>query len=311
MESKDNSFIEKENFLITSVSKIKKTPINIETNTEQKPIKINETARITNSKSCFPEINYKTSFPNERNNYFKLKTNKTHYKNIKKQKIDIGLKKMELFIHPINKTVLEINGIKAMKENLIKQKFIDLHKFKLQINPDNYYHNYGLNKYIIITNNNRNKRNHSFNFHFNNVSSYNNLILKEEEDKINMNINKSKKKLYNNVKICNYKNNLILKEEEDKINMNINKKKLYKNIKLCNYKNNISVLKNFPCRLNARNPNDHIINSFTEENGLLENTNSLWRGKNINDIINNKTNLNFFQNFIKNSKHIGKLKSLE
>lgn len=280
MESKDNSFVEKENFLITSVSKIRKTPRNIETNTDQKPIKINETARITNSKSCFPKLNYKTSFPNERNNYCKLKTNKTHYKNIKKQKIDIGLKKMELFIHPINKTVLEINGIKAMKENLVKQKFNDLHKFKLQINPDNYYHNYGLNKYIIITNNNRNKRNHSFNFHFNNVSSYNNLILKEEEDKINMNINKSKKKLYNNVKICNYKNN-------------------------------ISLLKNFPCRLNIRNRNDHIINSFNEENGLLDNTNSLWRGKNINDIINNKTNLNFFQNFIKNSKDIGKLNSLE
>lgn len=273
MESKNNSFVEKENILITSVSKIKKTPKNMETNTEQKSIRINKTPRITNSKNFFPKLN-KTYFPNERNNYYKLKTNYTKYK--KKPKIDnIGLKKLESFINPINKTVLEINGIKEMKENLVKKKFNDFHKLKLQINPDNYYHSYGLNKYIIITNNNRNKRNHSFNYQFNNVSSYNNIILKEEEDKINMNINKSKNKLYRNVNI---------------------------------YKNNIASLKNLPCRINIRNRNDHIINSFSDENGLLDNTNSLWRGRNINDIVNNKTNLYFFQNFIKNSKNIGKLK---
>ena len=282
METKDNSFTENENILITSVSKIKKTPRNTETNTDRKPIRIYETTRITNSKSYFPKLNYKTSFPNERNNYCKLKTNYTNYKNNKKPKInkDISLKKMELFIHPINKSFLEINGIKTMKENLVKQKFHDLHKYKLQINPDNYYHTYGLNKFIIITNNNKNKRNNSFNYQFNNVSSYNNIILKEEEDKINMKINKNNNKLYKNIK----------------------------NINLC--KNNISLLKNFPCRLNARNRNDYIIKSFSEENGLLDNTNSLWRGKNINDIINNKTNLNFFQNFIKNSKYLVKLKHL-
>lgn len=280
MESKNDSFEEKENFLITSITNIKKTPRN---SAKKSKININETTTPTmNSKISFPKLNYKTTFPNQRNNYSKLRTNySNNTKNKKKKpKIEIGLKKLELFIHPINRSVLEIKGIRALKENLVKKRFNDLHRYKLQINPDNYYHTYGLNKFIIITNSNsNNKRNKSFNYQFNNVSSYNNILLKEDEDKIN-------------------------------INMNYNKNKLYKNIKINNYKNNISLLKNVPCKLKNRKCNDYIINSFNEEKQLV-NTNCLWRGRNINELINNKTNLNFFRNFIKNSKNIGKIKAIE
>lgn len=262
----DNSII-KNKIIITSISQTNRTLNNyyIERNTKM------------NSELSFPKISYTFTSPSQRNNFNCLKTTYSDYRTLKKPKIELNLKKMELFIRPIYKSVLEKNGIKALKESLTKKKFNELHKYKLEINPKNYYHNYGLNNYIVITNNKK-KKNYSSDYQYNNISSYNNIYIK--------------------------------KDEEKKMNMKLNKKKLYKDIKINNYKNNICLYKNVPFRIKNTKSNEYIINSFNEEKGLT-NINSLWRGKNINDIIHNKTNLNFFRNFIKNSKNIGKLKIAE
>jgi len=289
MESRENNSLNKEKLMITSLCNIRKIPkdMNLE-NTPKKiivntPVKLteneiknrNRTSTIMNNSSLsFPKITY-TSI-NQRNNYNKLQTNYSNYKKHKRPKIEISLKKMDLFIHPINRSVLEINKLIEIKENLIKKRFNELHKFKLQINPNNYYRNYGLNKYIEITNNNS-KRNNSLDYKFNNVSSYNNILLKEEENKLNT--ARDKKKSYKNIAINKYKD--------------------------CSY-----LLRGVPPRMKNKYDSDYILTSFNEENGLI-NSNSLWRGKNINDIIDNKTNLNFFKHFNRNSKNFGKLKAIE
>ena len=289
MESRENNSLYKEKLMITSLCNIRKIPkdMNLE-NTPKKiientPVKVTEneiknrngTSTIMNNSSfSFPKITY-TSI-NQRNNYNRLQTNYSNYKKHKRPKIEISLKKMDLFIHPINRSVLEINRLIEIKENLVKKRFNELHKYKLQINPNNYYRNYGLNKYIEITNNNS-KINNSLDYQFNNVSSYNNILLKEEENKLNT--------------------------ARDK-------KKSYKNIAINKYKDCSNLLRGVPPRMKNKYDSDYILTSFNEENGLV-NTNSLWRGKNINDIIDNKTNLNFFKHFNKNSKNIGKLKAIE
>ena len=289
MESRENNSLNKEKLMITSLCNIRKIPkdMNLE-NTPKKiivntPVKLteneiknrNRTSTIMNNSSLsFPKITY-TSI-NQRNNYNKLQTNYSNYKKHKRPKIEISLKKMDLFIHPINRSVLEINKLIEIKENLIKKRFNELHKFKLQINPNNYYRNYGLNKYIEIINNNS-KRNNSLDYKFNNVSSYNNILLKEEENKLNT--------------------------ARDK-------KKSYKNIAINKYKDSSYLLRGVPPRMKNKYDSDYILTSFNEENGLI-NSNSLWRGKNINDIIDNKTNLNFFKHFNRNSKNFGKLKAKE
>ena len=269
MNSKLHNNLEKEKFLITSVSSKDKTPNSIEK--KSKNYFGSKTARADTE--YFPKLTYASMSPNIRNNFNYEKIN-SNFKKKKKQKNDEGLKKIELFIKPINRSVKEINNLRALKENLVKKRFNELHKFKLQINPNNYYHNYGLNDYIIITHNNRNKRNHSYDYKYNNISSYNNMFVRDEIKKTTINMNKNK---------------------------------FYRNIKINNFKKNICLLKNIPNRIKNKNKKDFIINSFNDEK-YFENNNSLWRGKNINDIISNKTNINFFKNFIKNSKKIGKIK---
>ena len=45
-----------------------------------------------------------------------------------------------------------------------------------------------------------------------------------------------------------------------------------------------------------------------ENNDTLLDKNSIWRGKNINEMIRNSINFDFFQIFLKNSKSMGKIK---
>ena len=268
MESNQQNSIKKEKILITTISNKKKTP-----KITEKKLSGTITIR-TDSKFLFPKLVYSTFSPNQRNNYSNLQTTYSDYKKIKKPKIEIGLKKLELFIRPVNRSEKEINNLREIKENLVKKRFNELHKYKLQINPNNYYRNYGLNNYIIITNNNINKKSYSLDYQYNNISSYNNIPLKNEERKMSL---------------------------------NINKKKFYKDIKKNNCKKNICLLKSVPFRMKSKRNGNHIFNSFNEDE-ILKNNNCLWRGKNINDIIHNKTNINFFKNFIKNSKNMGKIK---
>jgi hypothetical protein len=287
MKSKENSSLNKE-LMVTSLYNIRKSlkDKNIENISYKKPIKIpiklknneiNDGTTINLSKSSslyFPKLN--NTISNKRNNSSKLETYYSNYKKHKKPKIEISLKKMESFIRPINKHVLEINKLNEIKENLIKKRFNELHNYKLQINPNNYYHNYGLNEFIEITNNNT-KKNKSLDYQYNNISSYNNIILKKEDNKHNTSRGKTK---------------------------------IYRNIGTNISKNSSHLLTSVPLTLKNKNKKGHnyIIININEENDFF-NTNSIWRFKNINDIINNKTNLNFFKNFIKNSRYMGKLKT--
>ena len=268
MESNQQTSIKKEKILITTISNKNKTPKNTE-----KKLSGTITAR-TDPKFLFPKLAYTTFSPNQRNNYSNLQTTYSNYKKIKNSQIEIGLKKMELFIRPVNRSEKEINNLREIKKNLVKKRFNELHKYKLQINPNNYYRNYGLNNYIIITNNNSNKKSYSHDYQYNNISSYNNIALKDEDKKMSLHLNKNK---------------------------------FYKDIKKSNCKKNLCLLKSVPFRAKSKRNDDHIINSFNDDE-ILKNNNSLWRGKNINDIIRNKTNINFFKNFIKNSKNMGKIK---
>ena len=276
MEANEEYLLEKEKFLKTSVSITRRSPKN-----ESLFNNINEptiTNTISTTTFSFPKKKYITIVENQRNHLYNLHPNYSNYKKVKKKKIDISLKNMELFIHPINKTVLETDRLRAIQEKMIRKKFNEMYKYKLQINPNNYYHSFGLNNFIIITNKNSKIKNNSYDYKFNNISSHNYIKLKNEENKAAI--------------------------------MNTNKKYISKSIKINKFKNNLNLLKNIPSRIKNKNSNNHIINSFNEEKGLV-NINSLWRGKNINDIIHNKTNLNFFKNFIKNSKYIGKIKSIK
>ena len=267
MESKLSNSVIKDKLMITTLSKATKTPKSLEKKYKNlKGTKITE----RNSKISFPKLCH-TMISTDDNNIFKHYKTTTTFKKIKKPKKEIELKKLKSFINPVIKSELEKKSLRTIRDNLIKKRFIELHKYKLKINPKNYYNNYGLNNFIIINNNN--KKNYSFDYHFNNVSSYNNIQLKEEE----------------------------------KIIMDNNKKIFYKNIKIFNYKNNLNLLKNNPFRINNNNNNEHIIKSFNKEKRLTNN-NPLWRGKNRNDIIHNKTNLNFYNNFIKNTKSYVKIK---
>jgi hypothetical protein len=247
---------------------------------DKRPIKLTEneicsTTNISNSSSLyFPKL--KNSFANQRNNDNRLETNYSNYTKLKRPKITINLKKMELFIHPINKSVLEINKLIEIKDNLVKKRFNQLHNYKLQINPKNYYHNYGLNEYIEITNNySKRNRNKSLDYQYNNISSYNNIRLKTEENK-----NSPGK----------------------------GKIKFYKNISVDKNKKSPNLLTSVPLRIKGKRGHNYIIANFNEETDFV-NTNAIWRGKKMNDIINNKTNLNFFKDFTKNAKYLGKVKT--
>ena len=225
----------------------------------------------TLNSTLLTKLDYLPSLTNKNYNFTNFKTN---YSNNKKIKKPIRLNKMIEFINPINRASLEINSLRTIKENLVKKRYDELHNFKLKIKPVKFYDNYGLNNFVKITNN-YSKRFHTFDNQFNNISNYNNIF-----------------------------------QPEKRKNIYINKIKLYKNIKTLNNKKRENFLRNIPCRIKNENNSMHIIRSFNEDNGLV-NTNYLLRGKNINDIIHNQTNQNFFKNFIKNSKYLGKIKNIE
>ena len=171
---------------------------------------------------------------------------------------------MKSFVAPIIKSSIEKNKINLIKKNLRLKKFKELHKYKLEINPKNYYHNYGLNEYIIISNKNRSRNS---DFRYNNISSYNNIF-------------RAKEKIINTIKI----NNNFKKE-----------KKL--------------LLKSLPYRLTNSRNNNGILNFFNKEN--LTEENSIWRGKNINNMIHTSINFDFLKIFNKNYRTMGKLKFIK
>ena len=161
---------------------------------------------------------------------------------------------MKTFIAPISKTILEKKELNKIKKNLILKRFKELHNYKLKINPKNYYHNYGLNDFILITNKNKNKSRNNDDYKYNNISSYNNII-KTEEEKYN-----KKTKIIKSVK----------KEKE-------------------------MLLTNVPYRLKNTKSNKGIMKF--DKNDTLFGKNSIWRGKNINEMIHKILILIFFKFF--------------
>ena len=239
------------NILITSQNFSTKSPIIDEENENI------ESKTIPDTNLSFPKIRYKTLEKKEE------KLNIIPFILSKNEKI--FLRNMKKFIEPYNRTKIETNRLKNIKKNLVLKRFKELHKYKLEINPKNYYHNYGLNNYIIITNKKKN-RSRNIDYKFNNISSYNNIFKLQEESKSIQKLSKSKKR---------------------------------KDLSL----------KNLPYRLN-RARNDNGILKFSN-NGTTTDENSIWRGKNINEMIHTSIDFDYLNLFKKNYKSMGKIKFIK
>ena len=247
----ETNFLSQNNILITSRNFRKNSP------------KIDEEKENTESKTIlgtnlsFPKIRYKTLDKKEE------KLNIIPFILSKNEKM--YLRNMKKFIVPINRTIIETNRLKNIKKNLVLKRFKEFHKYKLEINHKNYYHDYGLNNYIIITNKKKNKS-INLDYKYNNISSYNNIFKASEANK-------------NAIKTRNYKKG----------------KELF--------------LKNLPYRLN-RARNDNGILKFSN-NGTLTDENSIWRGKNINEIIHTSIDFDYLSVFKKNYGSMGKIKFIK
>ena len=239
------------NILITSQNFSKKSPIIDEENENI------ESKTILDTNLSFPKIRYKTLDKKEE------KLNIIPFILSKNEKI--FLRNMKKFIEHDNRTKIETYRLKNIKKSLVLKRFKELHKYKLEINPKNYYHNYGLNNYIIITNKKKN-RSRNIDYKFNNISSYNNIFKAQEEDKSSKIESKSKKR---------------------------------KDLSL----------KSLPYRLN-RARNDNGILKFSN-NGTITDENSIWRGKNINEMIHTSIDFDYLNLFKKNYKSMGKIKFIK
>ena len=239
------------NILITSQNFSKKSPIIDEENENI------ESKTIPDTNLSFPKIRYKTLEKKEE------KLNIIPFILSKNEKI--FLRNMKKFIEHDNRTKIETYRLKNIKKSLVLKRFKELHKYKLEINPKNYYHNYGLNNYIIITNKKKN-RSRNIDYKFNNISSYNNIFKLQEESKSIQKLSKSKKR---------------------------------KDLSL----------KNLPYRLN-RARNDNGILKFSN-NGTITDENSIWRGKNINEMIHTSIDFDYLNLFKKNYKSMGKIKFIK
>ena len=239
------------NILITSQNFSKKTPIIDEENENI------ESKTIPDTNLSFPKIRYKTLDKKEE------KLNIIPFILSKNEKI--FLRNMKKFIEHDNRTKIETYRLKNIKKSLVLKRFKELHKYKLEINPKNYYHNYGLNNYIIITNKKKN-RSRNIDYKFNNISSYNNIFKAQEEAKSSKIESKSKKR---------------------------------KDLSL----------KSLPYRLN-RARNDNGILKFSN-NGTITDENSIWRGKNINEMIHTSIDFDYLNLFNRNYKSMGKIKFIK
>ncbi len=113
--------------------------------------------------------------------------------------------------------------------------------------------------------------------------------------KISNNDENKKKKFHRYNNISTY-NNIIKKTVEDKNDKISKSSKKQKKL----------LLKYVPYILKNSKNNNGIFNFFN--NASLIDENSIWRGKNINDLIHNRINIDFFKSFLRNSKSLGKIK---
>ena len=186
--SGNKSILTKSKFPLTSINTRKKILL-------RDPLDINmlsQTQRLTNEIKI---LDTRTTFPNLSSDISKLITNSKFYQN-SSENINLNLEKIKYFIKPSHKCLVERNKISDLKKKLEKKRFRELHNYKLKINPDNFYHDYGLSNYIKIKSSS-NFHNKTVDRYFNNISSYN-YIKTEEKKEGNDLLSKNKIKIRRN-----------------------------------------------------------------------------------------------------------------
>ena len=183
-------------------------------------------------------------------------------------KID-ELKKEKIFLRNMKKFISPIN-----KSNLEIKEFKKIKK-NLILNKLKEMHNYKLKI---------NPKNYNKNFGLNDFIT----ISTKNKSKSRNNTYK-----YNNISSFN---NIFKANEDNKNNLIMTQNKKDKEL----------LLTCVPYILKNSKNNNGIFKFFNDKKLIDEY--SIWRGKNINNMIHNNINLDFFKNFLKNSKSLGKIK---
>ena len=183
-------------------------------------------------------------------------------------KID-ELKKEKIFLRNMKKFISPIN-----KSNLEIKEFKKIKK-NLILNKLKEKHNYKLKI---------NPKNYNKNFGLNDFIT----ISTKNKSKSRNNTYK-----YNNISSFN---NIFKANEDNKNNLIMTQNKKDKEL----------LLTCVPYILKNSKNNNGIFKFFNDKKLIDEY--SIWRGKNINNMIHNNINLDFFKNFLKNSKSLGKIK---
>ena len=163
-------------FLLTSINTRKKILLH-------DPINFNPLTPNKHSNDKNKILDTKINLPNISNNLARLTTNSNIYLNSPIHN-KLNLKKIQCFIHPSLESLSEKDKINDLKKKLEKKRFNQLHNYKLKINPNNIFHDYGLSNYIKINSPLR-FYNKSTDRYFNNISSYNYTKTEEKKSEIN------------------------------------------------------------------------------------------------------------------------------
>ena len=264
----------KQEFLITSV------------NTQTKILStdftdINSLTQNKLSTNIYKKLDKKFTLPNLSNNISMLKTSELIMRKNSPKHTKINLKKMQNFIKPPTKYSLEKNKLNELKKRLIQKKFKELHNYKLKINPDNIFHDYGLSKYIKI-NSTSNFKNKCINRYHNNISSYNRTKTEEKKNGIDL---------------------------LTKTNLKIRKNKTMESVQLENIPSkNTNTLYNFIFKtFSINDKKSNFLENAEDKNEILGINDSMFRKQNINDFVETSSTMYFFKEFKKKSKTMGKL----
>jgi hypothetical protein len=188
----------------------------------------------------------------------------------------------------------EYSNFKVDKSKEEKIFLRNLKKFISPINKSNLeikeFKN--IKKNLII---NKFKEMHNYKLKINPKNYYKNFGLNEFITISTKNKNKSRNNTYRYNNISSY-NNIFKTEDDIKNNLVVTQNKKDKEL----------LLTCIPYLLKKSKNNNGIFKFFN--NKKLIDEYSIWRGKNINDMIHNNINLDFFKNFLNNSKSLGKIK---
>ena len=271
--SRSKSLLSNREFLITSIKNRSKTLPN-----DSQDFNLLTKSKI--STNSFKTLNNKFTLPNVSNNLSKLTTNITFHSS-SSLNTKINLKKLRNFIKPSLKCLLEKNKINELKKRLEKKRFTELHKYKLKINPNNLFHDYGLSNYIKIKSslNFFKKRQ---NIYHNNISSYNHKKIEEKKTGSDLLINPNLIVKRNNISKCVRLTNVPSKDT--------------------------NILNNFMFKtLSSDETEKNLLENIEDKNEILGINDSMFRKRNINDFIETSSSMYFFKKFSGKSRTLGKL----